>query len=92
MIWDALFIKHSPISESCRGILTTLNALDLNVKKRDLRSLRKWFAAQKPAQHVTPLHEAGECKIHLHDQFAVRRLERPLWKKVFRATNDLSPR
>src|ERR1051326_5187467 len=24
-IWDALFLKHSPISEACRGIITTLN-------------------------------------------------------------------
>ena len=39
MIWDALFIKHSPISEGCRGVLTVLNAFDLDVNKRDLRSL-----------------------------------------------------
>src|SRR5947199_5902643 len=31
LIWDALFIRHSPISESCRGILTTLNLLGLDV-------------------------------------------------------------
>src|SRR5207244_4245158 len=22
LIWDALFLKHSPISEACRGVLT----------------------------------------------------------------------
>src|SRR6185369_14774285 len=27
LIWNALFIQNSPISESCRGVLTTLNAL-----------------------------------------------------------------
>jgi len=26
LIWDALFVKHSPISEACRGVLTTLMA------------------------------------------------------------------
>src|SRR5437763_10592269 len=25
LIWEELFIKHSPISEACRGVLTTLN-------------------------------------------------------------------
>src|SRR3954447_10369917 len=35
LIWDALFLQHSPISESCRGVLTTLQALGLDVKKRD---------------------------------------------------------
>src|ERR1044071_2220413 len=34
-IWNALFIQHSPISEACRGVLTTLNALGLDVRKRD---------------------------------------------------------
>src|ERR1051325_10663993 len=39
LIWEALFIQHSPISEACRGILTTLNLLGLDVKKRDLKSI-----------------------------------------------------
>src|SRR5438477_8207907 len=29
MIWEHLFIKNSPISESCRGVLTALNLLGL---------------------------------------------------------------
>src|SRR5215813_77143 len=44
VIWDKLFIQNSPISEACRGVLTTLNALGLDVKKRDLPALRKWFS------------------------------------------------
>src|SRR5512132_729139 len=28
-IWQALFLEHSPISEACRGVLTSLNALGL---------------------------------------------------------------
>src|SRR5438067_10932708 len=31
LIWKALFIDHSPISEACRGVLTTLHALGLDV-------------------------------------------------------------
>src|SRR5262245_26216590 len=42
-IWNALFIEHSPVSEACRGVLTTLNAFGLDVKQRDLGTLRKWF-------------------------------------------------
>src|SRR5437870_807154 len=43
LIWEALFIQNSPISEACRGVLTTLNALGLEAKKRDLPAIRKWF-------------------------------------------------
>ena len=41
LIWNALFAQHSPISEACRGVLTTLNLLGLDVKRRDLPSLRR---------------------------------------------------
>ncbi len=44
-VWRALFVEHSPISEACRGVLTTLQALGLDVKQRDLPALRRWFAA-----------------------------------------------
>ena len=52
LIWEALFLKHSPISEACRGVLTTLNRLGLDVKKRDLPALRKWFGQQDAADYV----------------------------------------
>src|SRR5947209_17841384 len=44
LIWDALFLRNSPISEACRGVLTTLHALGLDANKRDLPAIRKWFA------------------------------------------------
>jgi len=53
LIWQNLFIDHTPISEACRGVLTTLHALGLDVKKRDLPALRSWFAAQKVENHIT---------------------------------------
>src|SRR6184192_219371 len=30
LIWQALFLEHSPVSEACRGVLTTLHALGLD--------------------------------------------------------------
>src|SRR5438874_6995503 len=42
LIWEKLFLEHSPVSEACRGVLTVLNTLGLDVKKRDLRAIRKW--------------------------------------------------
>ena len=40
LIWQTLFIEHSPVSESCRGVLTTLDRLGLDVGARDLHSRR----------------------------------------------------
>ncbi len=52
LIWTTLFIQHSPISEACRGVLTTLNALGLDVKARDLPKLRQWFAGHHVEGHL----------------------------------------
>src|SRR5688572_1404301 len=57
MIWEALFIQNSPISEACRGVLTTLNALGLDVRKRDLPGIRQWFAKWKVEDYI------ARCKI-----------------------------
>ncbi len=83
-IWNALFIEHSPVSEACRGVLTTLNALGLDVKKRDLRALRKWFAAQKPEKYVSlVMKTANVAKIYMTNS-PFDDLERPTWEKGFK--------
>lgn len=47
-VWNALFVEHSPVSEACRGVLTTLRSLGLDPRKQDLAALRRWFAGQDP--------------------------------------------
>ena len=58
-IWKALFLDHSPVSESCRGVLTTLQALGLDPRPRDLPALRRWFADQPPGAHVDRVLQAA---------------------------------
>lgn len=83
LVWDALFLKHSPISEACRGVLTTLQHLGLDVSKRDLPALRKWFSGQTAAQHVTRCMElAGVEKIYMTNS-PFDDLERPVWDRGF---------
>ena len=84
LIWDALFLQHSPVSEACRGVLTTLHALGLDVKKRDLPALRRWFASQTVDSHITRCMElAGLRKIYMTNS-PFDDLERPVWEKGFR--------
>lgn len=55
LIWDTLFLKNSPISESCRGVITCLQKLGIDVKKKDLGLLRKHFkqwSAQSYIDHI----------------------------------------
>lgn len=46
LIWDELFIHRSPISEACRGVVTTLEALNLDPSERDLNAIREWYSKQ----------------------------------------------
>lgn len=84
LVWEHLFLQNSPISEACRGVLTTLNALGFDVKKRDLASLRKCFAGWKPEDFVTRAMEvAGLERIYMTNS-PFDDLERPVWEKGFR--------
>lgn len=84
LIWKELFLEHSPISEACRGVLTILQAFGLDVKKRDLPALRKWFAAQNADKHITRCMElAGLKKIYMTNS-PFDDLERPVWEKGYR--------
>lgn len=65
-------------------MLTTLQALGLDVKKRDLPALRAWFARQKPDEHAARCLElAGVASICMTNS-PFDDLERPLWERGFR--------
>ena len=60
MIWDALFVENSPLSEACRGVLTVLNRLGRDANQRDLPSIRQWFAKQDPNYYITRCMELAK--------------------------------
>jgi hypothetical protein len=83
LIWDKLFLQHSPLSEACRGVLTTLHALGLDVKKRDLPALRRWFAQWKVEDFITRCLELGGVQTICMTNSPFDDLERPIWEKGF---------
>jgi hypothetical protein len=84
LIWKVLFLDHTPLSEACRGVLTTLNLLGLDVKKRDLPKLRKWFAGQKPDKYITRVMETANVGRIYMTNSPFDDLERPTWEKGFK--------
>jgi hypothetical protein len=51
-IWKHLFVERTPVSEACRGVLTTLNKLGLDVSDKSLEPARRWFAQQGPSKYI----------------------------------------
>ena len=82
-IWNALFIEHSPISEACRGVLTVLNALNLDVKKRDLPALRQHFSKWNVADFTTRCMELANVRKICMTNSPFDDLERPVWERGF---------
>ena len=87
-IWNALFIEHSPISEACRGVLTVLNSLGLDVKKRDLPALRAHFANWNVGEFTTRCLDLANVRKVCMTNSPFDDLERPVWKRGF----DRDPR
>ena len=83
VIWQSLFIDHSPISESCRGVLTVLNALGLDVKKRDLLALRQHFAQWNVGDFTTRCLETANVRQVCMTNSPFDDLERPVWERGF---------
>ena len=86
-IWQALFIEHSPIAESNRGVLTVLNELKLEVAGRDLNKLRVYFSEVEVEDYVDTVFELAnvEAVVMTNDPFD--NLERPVWE-AGRGTGD----
>ncbi len=52
LIWKTLFVDRTPISEACRGIITTLEKLGLDPNETSLEPYRSFFAEQDPDLYI----------------------------------------
>lgn len=59
LIWESLFLQRSPVSEACRGVLTTLCALGLGreVDARDLKGIRRFYSRFRDGLEVDRFSE-----------------------------------
>jgi hypothetical protein len=64
LIWRKLFVEATPLSEACRGVVTTLTRLGLDPSEATLEAYRKWFAEQSPDEQIDRVLEiAGVEKV-----------------------------
>ena len=82
-VWEALFIDHSPISEACRGVLTTLHLLGIDARKNDLKNLRSWYASQNPQDFINRILEKANIASICMTNSPFDPIERPTWDRGF---------
>jgi hypothetical protein len=69
LVFKELFVRRTPLSEACRGVVTVLTRLGLGDELRramgkggDLGEIRAWFAALDPAEHVERVFTAAKVR------------------------------
>ena len=82
-VWKALFEDHSPVSEACRGVITTLNAFGLSPRRHDLPALRRWYADQSPHRHVERVLQLANLGGIGMTNSPFDPEERPYWEQNF---------
>ncbi len=79
LIWQKLFIEHSPLSEAGRGVLTSFKALGMDVRSRDLGDLRTALAGVSAEQQVARSLQLAHLDHVVMTNDPFDDAERPFW-------------
>jgi hypothetical protein len=79
LVWRTLFLENSPIAESCRGVLTALSKLGLDVASRDLESYRCHFANLRVEDYVDTVFALSGVKEVVMTNDPFDDAEREVW-------------
>ncbi|MFH1478007.1 MAG: glucuronate isomerase [Verrucomicrobiota bacterium] len=83
LIWQELFVKRSPVSEACRGVLTVLQALGLNAGAESFADIRAFFAAQTVRGYVEKVFKLAGVERVCMTNDPLNPMERAVWEKGF---------
>ena len=80
LIWQTLFLQNSPLSEACRGVITTLDDLGLDVSSRNLQDYRTYFADTKVEDFIDTVFQNAKVSnvVMTNDPFDPA--EAPVWE------------
>jgi hypothetical protein len=79
LVWDEMFIKNSPISESARGVVTALNVLGLDASDKSLNKIRKYFTGIPVGQYVDKVFELANIKYVVMTNDPFDKKEQAVW-------------
>lgn len=82
LIWDALFVRSTPLSEAARGVVRVLSSLGIDPVQPDLRQAREFFRDTTAEQQVDLVfNRAGVSAVVMtNDPFDSS--EHELWSKA----------
>lgn len=87
-IWHHLFVRHTPVSEACRGVLTAISKLGLDPNEKTLEPYRKWFGGQNPDSYVDKVMELSGVDLITMTNPVFDDPERAIWETDGAAGDD----
>jgi hypothetical protein len=81
LIWQTLFIEHSPYSEACRGVVTVLNRLGFDLSTRDLATYREYFKGVSAQDYISRILELAKVKTVVMTNDPFDSFEREKWSQ-----------
>jgi hypothetical protein len=79
VIWQALFVENTPVSEATRGVIAVLHAFRLPTDRSDLAEARSFFKAQSYESHVQRVLEMAGVSAVVMTNDPLDPEEAPLW-------------
>ena len=82
LIWQTLFLDHSPVSEAQRGVLTVLRSLGLDVGARDLADYRAYLRSLDRRAIIDMVLEISGVETVVMTNDPLDPIERRVWETV----------
>jgi hypothetical protein len=81
LIWDALFVRSTPLSEATRGVVAVMSALGLDPSRPDLRQAREFFRDTTAEEQVNLVLERARVSAVVMTNDPFDPAEAALWRK-----------
>ncbi|MGO8732793.1 MAG: glucuronate isomerase [Terriglobia bacterium] len=81
LIWDALFVKNTPLSEAAAGVVAVMVKLGLDPCQPDLKQAREYFASFTVEQHIDHVLDLAHVSELVMTNDPFNPLERAAWER-----------
>jgi hypothetical protein len=82
LIWETLFVKNTPVSEACRGVVRVLTEFGLDPTATSLEEARTFFRSRKAEEHVADVLSRANLSDIVMTNDIFDPVEAQLWKEA----------
>jgi len=81
LIWDALFVKNTPLSEATAGVVAVMTKLGLDPCQPDLKQAREYFASVTVEQYTDRVLDLARVSELVMTNDPFNPVERAMWER-----------